>query len=97
MWNPWSEWSPSPQEEGRAVVLQVCIVVIPPVLFQEDSGPFTWATVHWRKELKHFENCLTDGQGGTKGFLKLGFGGKYSGAVYTPEDLHGIRLRLVSS
>lgn len=84
-------------EEGHAVALQVCIVVTPSVLFQKHSWPFTWAAGHWRKELKHFENLLTDGQGGTKDFLKLGIGGKYSGAVYTPKDLQGIRLRLVCS
>lgn len=91
--------SKSLRREDPAVALQVCVVMISSVLSQKDSWPFTWVTVHWRKEPKHFENHLTDGHGGTKGyFLKLvgGEGILYS-AVYTPEDLHGIRLRLVSS
>lgn len=69
------------------------------VLPQKDSWPFTWVTVLWRKELQHLENHLTDGHGGTKGyFLKLVVGGGVlCSAVYTPDDVNGIRLRLVSS
>lgn len=53
--------------------LQVYVVMIPSILSQRDPWPFIWYTEE--RELKHFENCWTDGHGDTKGpFLELGEG-----------------------